>query len=224
MPPQATKRCSRCGRIFPATREFFNARTDSKDGLRGYCRECHVQYARDWNQANPERAAEHTRAKAARQRERRREVLLKRTRMWRKKNKAYIRRYNRTYRIENDAEIRALRASQRAQERNMPDDFTAEDWRFALEYFGEHCAVCGRPFDGKSTVAADHWIPLSDPDCPGTIPANIVPLCCGKDGCNEKKGHNNPDAWVVEVYGIEHGNKILEQIRQFFLVARQPTS
>jgi hypothetical protein len=38
--PQKLKRCNSCGKEFPATPLYFHAEKQSKDGLRGKCREC----------------------------------------------------------------------------------------------------------------------------------------------------------------------------------------
>lgn len=35
-----TKRCSKCGQEFPATKEYFNAQRQSQDGLRSICKTC----------------------------------------------------------------------------------------------------------------------------------------------------------------------------------------
>src|SRR5260221_119478 len=70
------------------------------------------------------------------------------------------------------------------RKRELPNVFTSQDWRNALEYWGHRCAVCERPRGLWHTLSQDHWIPLSSPDCPGTDPTNILPLCCGTDGCN----------------------------------------
>src|SRR5581483_2176482 len=56
-----------------------------------------------------------------------------------------------------------------ARKRSLPDTFTERDWQRALEYWDYKCAVCGRPRGLWHTLAADHWIPLTAPDCPGTV-------------------------------------------------------
>jgi hypothetical protein len=218
------KRCSRCGEEFPATLEYFNRRKGSKDGLRGYCRKCHVRYAAEWSKANPEQAAQNARNGSNNYRKRNRDAVLARTREWKSKNQSVIKQYMDRWKTENDPRLRAERISRRAEVRGLASDFIADDWRFALSYFEGNCAACNRPLYGLfHTVAADHWIPLSDPTCPGTVPSNIVPLCCGKDGCNESKGNNNPEQWVIAKFGHVHGREILAKIQDFFSAARDST-
>lgn len=78
------KRCSKCHRELPAITEYFPTRADSKDGLRGQCRECtharRIQYYEDnhekalaytkqWEKENTERAKENNRRWARKNRE-----------------------------------------------------------------------------------------------------------------------------------------------------------
>lgn len=68
------KRCSKCGTEYPATTDFFPQRSDSKDGLRGQCRDCihawrlqyyadhkqeAIEYATQWNQEHPNKRKEY---------------------------------------------------------------------------------------------------------------------------------------------------------------------
>jgi len=80
-----------------------------------------------------------------------------------------------------------------ARKRLMPNTFTTEEWQHALNYFCGCCAVCNRQLNdmfGEYRAAIDHWIPLSykGDDNPGTVANNIVPLCHGSGGCNNRKG------------------------------------
>lgn len=53
------KTCTKCGEEKP--RSEFNKRQDAKDGLRGYCRTCHVANSTAWVAANGERFNERIR-------------------------------------------------------------------------------------------------------------------------------------------------------------------
>jgi hypothetical protein len=103
------------------------------------------------------------------------------------------------------------------RKRRLPDTFTDQDWQRALEYWGHQCAVCGRPRGLWHTLAADHWIPLSDPDCPGTIPTNIVPLCHGEGGCNNSKRSRSPQDWLEAKLGRKQAFQKLIEIDAYFL-------
>ena len=105
---------------------------------------------------------------------------------------------------------------------SLPSDFSASDWQFCLEYFKYSCAVCGRNLNytedifGTYRLSVDHWIPISSPDCPGTIPSNIVPLCHGYDGCNNSKNNRDPHEWLLSRYGIEKVATIEKRIQRYF--------
>lgn len=104
----------------------------------------------------------------------------------------------------------------RARLLNLDDTFTLQDWHAALDYFDDCCAACGRPIGFWHTLAKDHWIPLTSPDCPGTIPTNIIPLCHGIDGCNNSKGNKAPKQWLIERFGKRKAAKILARVRAYF--------
>ncbi len=104
----------------------------------------------------------------------------------------------------------------RARKRSLPNNFSAQDRRRALEYWNGRCAVCGRPPGLWHTIATDHWIPLSSPDCPGTIKTNMVPLCHGTDGCNNQKYAKMPEVWLREKMGKRRAKRKLEEIEYFF--------
>src|SRR5258707_6070820 len=100
--------------------------------------------------------------------------------------------------------------------RELPSVFTSQDCRNALEYWGRRCAVCERPRGLWHTLSQDHWIPLSSPDCPGTDPTNILPLCCGTDGCNNSKGRSLPDVWLERKLGKRRAGRKLAEIEGYF--------
>lgn len=127
-------------------------------------------------------------------------------------------------------EVYNLTAKLRHQRRKarkvaLPDTFTQDDWQKALDYFDNQCAVCGRRADFWTKLAMDHWIPLSNPSCPGTVAKNIVPLCnchnggenpAGKPPCNQSKHGSLPEAWLVSRYGKRKAKQILERIQAYF--------
>lgn len=111
--------------------------------------------------------------------------------------------------------------SREARKRSLPTDFTIQDWQFALDYFGGCCAVCGKPLFGLfHRPAMDHWIPVSDPNCPGNIPTNIAPLCDGNDGCNQSKNAHDPEQWLQKKFP-KQAKAILARIHEFFSKVRQ---
>jgi ribosomal protein L37AE/L43A len=111
----------------------------------------------------------------------------------------------------------------RSRKRSLPNTFTARDWQRALDYWGHCCAVCGRPRGLWHTLSQDHWIPLTHPDCPGTTPSNMLPLCCGTDGCNNSKGSKHPRVWLKEKFGTRRATRKWAEIEAYFAFVREVT-
>lgn len=62
-PDSTTRRCTKCHREFPATREFFYSQKAGKFGLASWCKECHravnKKNTHNWYQENKEHVAEY---------------------------------------------------------------------------------------------------------------------------------------------------------------------
>lgn len=106
----------------------------------------------------------------------------------------------------------------RTRKAALPDYFSVTDWQRCLDYFDHRCAVCKRPIGLWHSLAMDHWIPITDPNCPGTIPTNIVPLCHGQDGCNNSKKDRDPVEWLTQRYANNprKAKRILARIEAYF--------
>jgi hypothetical protein len=123
------------------------------------------------------------------------------------------------YQAENPHIRKAAETRRRTRKKGLPSAFTGEDWLRSLNYFNGCCAVCGHPLRdlfGMHTAAADHWIPLSSPNCPGTVPTNIVPLCHGEGGCNNTKHASEPVEWLARTFGKRRAKTILNRIEAYF--------
>ncbi len=114
----------------------------------------------------------------------------------------------------NQANIKESR--KRARKRSLSNTLTAREWQDCLTYFGNCCAVCGRSPDSESKLAIDHWIPLASPDCPGTVVANIIPLCHGEGGCNNSKCDSDPIQWLRSRLGEQEASEVLKRINAYF--------
>lgn len=224
----STKRCCVCQEDFPATVEYFHPRPDSPDGLRNNCRVCQNKRSKKYHadntddlkayhlkyyQENRDRLQQKQRDYEAQNRERAR----KRVRLWKLANPERVK--NREAR--NQASAISRRIRREARKSALPDNFTPQDWRFAIDYFGGRCAACGRPPGLFHTLAADHFMALSSLGCPGSVPANIVPLCHGVDGCNNSKFTADPEEWLIRKFGKKQGKAILAKIQEFFSKVRQ---
>lgn len=128
----------------------------------------------------------------------------------REKNKVYSQTHREQYRLQK--QLRRTRA------RGLPSTFTINEWRRCLTYWNHTCAICGRPRGFWHTLAADHWIAISDPrsNNPGTVAANIVPLCHGVNGCNNEKNDTDPLTWLISKYGPKKGKAKHQEILTYF--------
>jgi hypothetical protein len=150
---------------------------------------------------------------------------------------AKSRLFYRKYLQERPEILRAQRVLQAARRRTMlrglPYDFTEEDAVFAFAYAQGRCMACGAEAGLWQTLALDHWWPIAGTErlCPGTVVGNMVVLCHvgghrrgGKPmeipGCNNSKGHRNPDVWLREQFGSRRAARKMEEIETFFQEAR----
>jgi hypothetical protein len=102
-----------------------------------------------------------------------------------------------------------------------------------LHYWNFACAVCGREESFWHVLALDHWIPLSNPACPGTTPLNIIPLChtrkkgAGKQlhgvACNNEKHDANPVLWLTAKLGPRKAKAKLSEIATYFALVKERT-
>lgn len=78
---------------------------------------------------------------------------------------------------------------------------------YALRWWDYECAYCGEQVtEGLwHRLHWDHFVALSDPACPGTVPWNLLPTCgasrrsgTGRDVplCNASKGKLTPEEWL----------------------------
>jgi len=127
---------------------------------------------------------------------------------WASNNRRRINKLRREKYAQNPIDRRLSNVRREARKRMLPDTFTKSDYDFMLAYWNGKCAVCG---SGKK-LQMDHWTPLFDESCHGTVPDNIVPLC---RSCNASKQHRYPKEWLEWKYP-EIANKILARIERYF--------
>lgn len=241
--------CTKCGNEYPATLEYFKPDKQKRNGLCSWCRACcnldskrrynadienQRQRSLNWRNDNIERARETTREYHRTHLEADREQA----RRWRSSNHErsneiarqtyrrhrdrYLTKFKERYR-KHPEKFRLQRLLRKSRVRNMPTTFTRKDWQYALTYFDHRCAVCGRSEDMWTTLAADHWIPVTSPNCPGTIPTNIVPLChampgvpAGEPCCNQSKFNHEPMDWLVKRFGKRKANELYQRVQEYF--------
>jgi hypothetical protein len=206
--------------------------------------ERHKQKLKDWRANNLERSRELNRESNTRHKDKinahkkrryheNRDREIARGRDYYQRNKLKVTIRIREYRQENPQQTREIaRVSsqrRRARIKALPNTLTSQQWGFALEYFGNACAICGAKSGLWTAIAIDHWIPLTDkrPDNPGTVASNVIPLCHNKHGsvgltpsCNQSKYNKDPIEWVLTTYGRRKGKEILRRITDYFDIVK----
>ncbi len=248
-----TKRCSKCGVEYPATREYFSPDSRTKNGLQSSCKACGREYRRQiWNEMAEEVRAQNRLYYARNveiERARSRKYALEHVDQVRKymttyraknaeksaeymrwyyaekvdkdKERERLRRYNaenreklreyarRSYQLNKDKAL--IRGQRRlARKQGLPDTLTTEQWRGAIEYFGGHCVYCGIIPD---LITVDHYVPLANAECPGTVVSNIVPAC---KPCNSSKGDRDAYRWLTSRFGAERAKEIQAHVLAYF--------
>lgn len=129
--------------------------------------------------------------------------ILNRGKQYYLNNREKIIARSKKYRQRPDSKRKILVANQRykARKKSLSHTLTVQEWDYAMHYWNGRCAVCGCTPGFWHKIAMDHWIPLSNPDCPGTIAVNIIPLCHGVGGCNNSKGRQAAKDWLVKKLG-----------------------
>lgn len=189
------KQCSRCKKWLSL--DSFAHNRSRKDGLQHRCRDCHSACVRQ----------SYGKHRAKR---------LEQGRRWYQNNQQRHNRRATKWLKAHPLVYIAKNHRYRARKRGLPVNFTAHDWQRALDYFHNACAVCGNT---TRKLAADHWIPLADTDCPGTVPSNIVPLC---KPCNSRKKGTPPDDWLHNTYDPDTANAILLRVFRYFKSLSRP--
>jgi hypothetical protein len=191
-----SKRCNYCQRDFPI---------DMMRKGRNQCKECRKlwekEYQKGYRARNDNRAYQREYHKTYQ----------------RKQSTEYFRKYKR----QNKGRVHVIQQNYEARKNALPDTLTYAQWQNVLNYFNGCCAVCGRQLNdmfGEFTVAMDHWIPLSykGHDNPGSVSANIIPLCHGVSGCNNSKHDIMPDEWLAQRFGKRKAKKIVARVQQYF--------
>lgn len=205
---RADKCSNPLGYILPATLEYFPPNKKTKCGLDSWCRCCH-------NVAN----------QTIRQQPGEKEKNLSRYHQMMKNPEKHAHKLQRDRNNwpQRRETHRIKQSNRRAKVRNLPHSFTKADKERMLNYWDHRCAACGKQADFWTVIAYDHWIPLSSHDCPGTIPANMIPLCNSRKGyptgttcCNDSKHNKDAHTWLVKRFGKRKAATIEKRVQSYF--------
>lgn len=239
------KRCTKCGEEFPATTEYFHKEKLGKYGLRADCKWCKNakkraarldpikgdeirRYMREYWQIPENKAKKKAYDQSRYHRPEVKARAAQNAHKWRQRPgvKEHLKEYFSEWkqRVDFGPLNVVYGAKRKARKRGLCDDFTPAQRQFAIEYFNNCCAVCGRQFFdlfGERQLALDHWIPITSKECPGTTASNMVPLCHGTGGCNNSKRNTDPQEWLIRRFGKRKSSQILERINSYFDVVRK---
>lgn len=209
-----TKKCSKCGNVYPATTEHFSKKKGCKFGINSICKGCGAAYTRQWVADNPdkkrasdkqwaethrelereysrraywkdpEKSRAYTRAKQERNRTRVRES----SRAWNQRNREHVTARIREWRRSNPEKARAAKLRRRAMEFNAEGSHTAEDIRILVKSQKGLCWWCGNAVGDEYHI--DHRIPLSRGG--SNAPENLCITC---PSCNQSKTDKLPSEW-----------------------------
>jgi 5-methylcytosine-specific restriction endonuclease McrA len=179
------KVCPRCNVQKPHTEEFFRRRGPSEGWyLSSWCKTCCADHAKK-KQAD-RRADPKERVRLLEQKKRHRQSA------------KGVAAHNRRSLIAN-----VLRKQRRAAGSWM---WTIDLWEACKEMWGNRCVYC----DAVEELTQDHFVPLFSPECPGTVPWNMVPAC---EGCNASKRHRDAAVWCKDKQRVVYIAARLELLR-----------
>lgn len=196
-----TKKCSKCGGVFPATREYFHPKADCKYGVVSTCKVCKNAYYKQWRNANLEQRRAYYRANniknATTRRKSRREWYwrnrqhqLDAAKRYREKHLDKVRNsYRRWSQTERGKKcVLVNRNKRRALLRGSKEHHTADDIERKLRNQKGRCWWCGKAVGDNYHV--DHIIPLSKG---GDNSARNICIACPQ--CNNSKYNKLPSEW-----------------------------
>lgn len=228
--PEGYKFCYHCQQTKPLSE--FHKDGASTTGVSSKCKSCSHEYevqsysehAEEERKKARERYHRDVELSRERDRQRRQNADFRESRRlhakaWRSENPDYDRNRvrdldqkrasTRKWSSEHQHIRRVHRLKRKAVKRALPDSFSHEDYSRMMEYWGYKCAVSGE----TENLHVDHWIPLSSPDCPGTVAWNMIPLAAR---LNISKLNHHPHKWLVSKFGDKRAQEIEADIQRYF--------
>lgn len=145
----------------------------------------HRTYSRKWAREHPE----HVKNTRRRYYQKNREEALEQAKRWQGENPERAKSRSRRWKRENPERVRVHGNRRRARKVNAGGCASAKQIDARIEYYGNLCYLCGKPYE-----AIDHVIPLSGGG--SNWPANLRPICAL---CNARKGAKLPDDFLVQL-------------------------
>lgn len=172
--------CTKCGRVLPATPEFFYRKRSRPTGLRSECKPCTGAVIRKWQEANPEKCRELGRKNDAK----RYPSRLTWRRAYEAATRDRIRARQRLWSAANRDRCHTYCRNRKAARRNNGGKHTAADVQAQYERQKGRCFYCSAKL---GTYHIDHVTPLSKGGSNGS--ENLVIAC---PTCNMRKHTAHP--------------------------------
>jgi len=225
-----SKTCTKCGKEYPATLEYFHKEVRCKSGLGSRCKSCTRKYARNWRkdnresineykrkyyQENHEKYCEHNRQYYQQNKEKFREYQLQ----WEDKNPDYRREYVKKRRAQNPR-LRVSRSVSESIRYSLKDGKNGRHWETLVGYtckdLMDHLEsqfTEGMSWENYGEWHIDHRRPIADIDFADTSDPdfkvcwslwNLQPLW-GKENMSKNAKCDAPPLPLLQTVTIQKG-------------------
>lgn len=179
------KTCPKCSKALPRTKEFFWERSGTPY-FYSWCKNCVRAHTREVQRKR--RMSPTDRA-----------TVLEEKYRYKNSEKGILNKRERSA-IDNN--------KRRQRKKAIAYNWTLEMWEKCKQAWKNKCAYCG----ATAKLTQDHFIPLSHPQCTGTIQGNMVPACLK---CNCSKGSIHPQDWIVDKQAYVRIIEVLDYLKKF---------
>ena len=203
------KRCSKCGETL--TLEMFYKSSKGKYGRASKCKECALEYDKQYQEENKERLIMSRASRYNENKESIKEYHKKhyqdnkeaaniRKKIYRSNNSEAQNEYERKYRIVHREQIKISEKKRDAKARELPHTLTIDQWEKAKQYFSNCCAYCGK----ELPLFQEHFVALSKGG--EYSHDNIIPACMS---CNCSKNNRDFFEWYPDHSSYDKDRKQL---------------
>lgn len=199
-PSISQKCCTKCGKKYPPTPEYFSRHASHKDGLNSQCKQCVNDSKRVWRETHQdldrerkhrytEKHREEEASRARRWHSDHREYANAKSRFYHEQHREEANKKARLYRKEHPEVAREAARRRKMRKRALPATLTQTEWEQILADYRYSCAYCGKAwFEIEGKLHKEHVIPVDQGG--GYTADNIVPSCAK---CNFKKRNKTPE-------------------------------